>query len=142
MVGFLNAIMKVRRVSIVIFYNKGKILLQDRTGYKKPRKRYGFFGGGIKDKETPEQALVREIKEELNFNIRNFRFIGKFSIKKNQYFKVVNFTFVSRLSDISKLKQKEGKGMRLVDLETARKLLRPKHRKFISYLKKNIQLIE
>ena len=135
--------MKSRRISVVIFYDNGKILLQDRTGHKSKCKRYGFFGGGIERKETPEQALVREIKEELDYDIKDFKFIGKFC-GKNKVSKRVIFTYISRLKDIKKFKQKEGKDMKLVDLKTVEKLIphRSWNKKTISFLKKNSQLIE
>lgn len=33
---------------------------------------YGLWGGGIEKDETPEEALVREIKEELNISITDY----------------------------------------------------------------------
>ena len=64
--------MQKRRVSIILFFDKnGRILIQDRRGYKKGAD-FGFFGGKIEDGETPEEALIREIKEELGFKIKDF----------------------------------------------------------------------
>lgn len=37
---------------------------------------YGFFGGGIKNSESPEEALQREIMEEMNFMPRDFDLLG------------------------------------------------------------------
>lgn len=39
---------------------------------------YGFFGGGLESGESPEEALRREIKEELDINIDNYEFLGRF----------------------------------------------------------------
>lgn len=115
--------MITRKVSAVIFYDdKNRILLQDRTGYKNPGEEYGFWGGGIENGETPEQALVREIKEELNYNLKDFKFIGVF-YGQHKDFKLIMYTFISKLVDVSNFKQKEGRGMKLVDLKTAEKLL-------------------
>lgn len=36
-----------------------------------------LVGGGIEEGETPEQALVREVKEETSFDIKKFEFITK-----------------------------------------------------------------
>jgi len=114
--------MKTRRVAVVIFYNdKNQILLQDRTGYRRPGENYGFFGGGIENDETPEEALVREIKEELDYEISDFKFLGVFSGKSDDL-EVTMFTFISKINDLSKFKQKEGIGMKFVDIHAAENL--------------------
>ncbi|HIH17265.1 MAG: 7,8-dihydro-8-oxoguanine triphosphatase [archaeon GW2011_AR6] len=58
-----------RDVAVIILYdNKKRILLQHR-GKNSPRLPgyWAFFGGGIEKGETPEQAVRRECKEELNY---------------------------------------------------------------------------
>lgn len=118
----LKLIMIKRKVTVVIFYNdKNQILLQDRTGYKRSGENYGYFGGGIRENETPEEALVREIKEELNYDITDFRPIGVFSGKSGNL-EVSMFTFISKINDISKFRQQEGIGMKFVNIETVEKL--------------------
>ena len=61
-----------RKVSTIIFYDDKKILIQDRRKISKWGEEYGFFGGKIEEGETPEEALKREMKEELNLNIENY----------------------------------------------------------------------
>lgn len=36
-----------------------------------------LVGGGIEEGETPEQALVREVKEETSYDLKNYKFITK-----------------------------------------------------------------
>ena len=36
-----------------------------------------LFGGGIKSGELPEQALLRELKEELKYNFKDSVFLGR-----------------------------------------------------------------
>jgi len=58
-----------RRVVVMILHDsKGRILLQHRTDdapYMPGQ--WAYFGGGIEQGETPEQALVRESEEELGY---------------------------------------------------------------------------
>ena len=44
---------------------------------------FGFFGGGIEEQETPEEALRREIKEELDFVPEGYEFLGKYESPRN-----------------------------------------------------------
>ena len=68
-----------RNVAIIILYDKDKkILLQHRAEDAKRLSGYwAFFGGGIEAGETPEQAVRRETLEELNYTLKNPRFIMK-----------------------------------------------------------------
>lgn len=56
----------------LILYNEGgQILLQLRSEYKKRyASHWGVFGGKIELGETPEEALIREMQEELNYETR------------------------------------------------------------------------
>lgn len=63
-----------------ILYKDGKFLAEQR------RLSEDFFpgaiifpGGHIDDNEKPEQALLREMKEELSVTIQEYKFIGEFS---------------------------------------------------------------
>lgn len=69
---------KVREIAIVIFYDKvGNILVQDRTNKQGAVQKYGFFGGGLEEGESPKQALEREVREELGTILKNFFFWKK-----------------------------------------------------------------
>ena len=69
--------MAVRDVSVLILYtSSGHILLQHRTddafrlsGY------WAFFGGGIEQGENPTEALKREIREELSYQVQDPKFL-------------------------------------------------------------------
>jgi 8-oxo-dGTP diphosphatase len=131
--------MKIRRVSVIIFYDdKKRILLQDRRGISKFGNEWGFFGGGIEENETPEQAVVREAKEELDFDLKEFRYIGKYEGKINENIFILH-VFVSPLNDnLSKFRQKEGRGMKMFSLTEAEKLKISEHDKRVINDLKNL----
>jgi 8-oxo-dGTP pyrophosphatase MutT (NUDIX family) len=69
-----------RKVAIVIFYDRDlNILVQERGKHSKQGEKYGFWGGGIEEGETPEQAVKREILEELNYHLKEIKYWGPYS---------------------------------------------------------------
>lgn len=43
---------------------------------------FGMFGGGIESGESPEQALAREIHEELSYRPQNPKYVSRFETEK------------------------------------------------------------
>ena len=58
-------------VSIALINEVNEILLSKRPINKHLEGYWEFPGGKIETNESPEQALIREIKEELNIDINN-----------------------------------------------------------------------
>ena len=58
-------------VSIALINEFNEVLLSKRQKNKHLEGYWEFPGGKIEKNEAPEQALVREIKEELNIDINN-----------------------------------------------------------------------
>lgn len=61
--------MKIIRVVAAIIIHNDKIFATER-GYGEFKGKWEFPGGKIETDETPQQALIREIKEELEISIR------------------------------------------------------------------------
>ena len=59
-----------KRVTGAIIRRDGKILIAQRAEDDECPLMWEFPGGKIEEGETPEQCIVREIKEELNLTIR------------------------------------------------------------------------
>ncbi|WP_016952908.1 NUDIX hydrolase [Anabaena sp. PCC 7108] len=69
---------QVAHVAIAILYQNGKCLMQLRDnipGIKFPGS-WGLFGGHIESGETPEIALVREVIEEIGYELPCFTEFG------------------------------------------------------------------
>ena len=58
-------------VSIALINNENEILLSKRPEKKHLSGYWEFPGGKVEEGESPEKALVREVKEELNIDINN-----------------------------------------------------------------------
>ena len=71
----------MRQVAAIIFENaRGEILLylrDEKPGLPFPG-HWDLFGGHVEEGETPEQALVREVKEELGIELTEYRFFRKY----------------------------------------------------------------
>ena len=113
-----------RDVSLIIFYKDDKILVQDRRNMNKWGEEYGFFGGSIEAGETPEEAVVRETREELSFELKEFRFFGKFRHKFRDI-SLTEYVFVAPCPSFSAFNQKEGQGMMFVSEDEGLKLKMP-----------------
>lgn len=69
----MNALASVCHVSALILENKkGEILIGQRNADDTSPGKWEFPGGKLEKGESFAQALVREIKEELNFTLTSF----------------------------------------------------------------------
>jgi len=65
------------------------------------RGKYGLFGGGVEGEETAEEALLREIQEELRYTPTNHAFYSRFESSTNIayiFFEEVDETFESKVT--------------------------------------------
>ena len=64
-------------VAAVIQNEEGKILIAQRNLKKSQGGLWKFPGGKIEPNETKEEAIIREIKEEMDIDIEAKKFIGQ-----------------------------------------------------------------
>jgi 8-oxo-dGTP pyrophosphatase MutT (NUDIX family) len=67
---------KIRQIAIGIFIHEQRLLVFE--GYDQVKNKYFYrpLGGGIKFGETGAEALQREIKEEIGYQIEDTRYLG------------------------------------------------------------------
>lgn len=114
--------MEEHKCALIIFYNKNKILLQDRRLISKHGEEWGFFGGHIKKGETPEQALIREVKEELSYQLKEYKFFKRYKLQLDKDTKIDYYIYLAPIPSLSELKQLEGDNMKLFTVKEAKKL--------------------
>ena len=84
--------MKTIRVVAALIFHEGKLFATQR-GYGAWRDYWEFPGGKIEPGETPEQALARECREELDLAIENERIID--SVIHEYPEKTIRLTLIS-----------------------------------------------
>ncbi len=81
---------KMRVSSRAIIIENGKLLTMFRRKFYegKWKEYYVIPGGGLEEGETLEENVVRELKEEMNVDIRVLKFIGnqQFENREDNYF--------------------------------------------------------
>ena len=84
---------------------------------------WDLFGGHVDEGETPEQALVRELKEELNVDITDYQFYKTFE-STNETKPNTKFVFVVKISqaadELTLYEWQYLKGIDLFDLKKYR----------------------
>lgn len=61
---------------------------------------FGFWGGGIDGDETPEQGLLREVREEMDYIPVGYFYFGRYDFKGS-----VKNVFVLKIDDASKFEK-------------------------------------
>lgn len=106
----------LRKISTVIFFDKsGNVIFQDRQSHSKSGEKYGLFGGGIEEDETPLRALKRELLEELDYRPPKIYFWKKYvhKIKNGTYHgrKLLIYLYFAEITkELLRSKVKEGGG--------------------------------
>jgi 8-oxo-dGTP diphosphatase len=106
----------MRKVAAVILENdKGEILLylRDNKSTIPFPHHWDLFGGYIEEGETPEEALVREVKEELNFDLHDVRFFKQYDCMTGDVYPNVKYVYIGRINkSIEQLTLQEGEQLK------------------------------
>ena len=66
---------RIRPIAICVFHHEGKILAAEGWDHVKQGNFYRPLGGSIEFGEPAHQTIVREIKEEINAEVRDVRYL-------------------------------------------------------------------
>jgi 8-oxo-dGTP diphosphatase len=102
--------MKRKGTSIIFVNDKRQILLflrDDKPGFPY-RNMWDIPGGHVEDGETPEQCIIREMKEEMDLTLHSFEL---FSVK--EFDDRIEYTFWKKANlDIAKTSLHEGQQLK------------------------------
>jgi len=106
----------MKQIAAIIFENdKGDFLFylrDNKPGIPFPH-HWDLFGGHVEEGETPEEALIREVKEEINFDLKDFRFFRKYECNEGDAYPNVKYIFSGRMNlPVNEITLLEGEELR------------------------------
>jgi 8-oxo-dGTP diphosphatase len=86
--------------AIILENDKGEFLLYLRDN--KPTipfpDHWDLIGGHVEEGETPEQALVREVKEELDIDLKEYTFYRKYECLTGDAYENMKYIYTGRIN--------------------------------------------
>lgn len=124
---------------IVLFDQEGKMLFQHRDAHAPIHaNQWSLFGGGIEEGETPEEAVIRETKEELDIAIKNPLLVGEREKEKGG----THYYFIAKWTDKNALRLLEGDRMDWFTITEAHTIGLPStHKTLLLLIEDNIKKI-
>jgi len=91
----------MKQIAAIIFENdKGELLLylrDNKPGIPFPL-HWDLIGGHVEEGETPEEALVREVKEELDFDLKEYCFFRKYECLEGDAYPNVKYIYTGKIN--------------------------------------------
>jgi len=109
----------MRGVKVVLTNDAEEILLQLRSLNMEKGGKWSLWGGGIEENETPEEAIVREVKEEIGFDLKDFTKIDERTDEEGRY----RYWYKAHIAKpISELTLNEGDDMKFFTYEETKEI--------------------
>jgi 8-oxo-dGTP diphosphatase len=91
----------MKKIAAIIFENdKNEILLylrDNKPGIPFPN-HWDLIGGHIEGDETPEEALIREVKEELDIDLKEYAFYKEYECLTGDAYENIKYIYTGRLN--------------------------------------------
>jgi 8-oxo-dGTP diphosphatase len=92
----LTAKSVMKQIAQVLLFDRDRKLLiylrDDKPNIPFPN-HWDFFGGHVEEGETPEQALMREVKEELGFDLLNWEFVRRYECAEGDAYPNIKYVY-------------------------------------------------
>ena len=91
----------MKQIAAIILENdKGEFLLylrDNKPGIPFPD-HWDLIGGHVEKGETPEEALVREVKEELDIDLKEYKFYKKYECLTGDAYENIKYIYTGKIN--------------------------------------------
>jgi 8-oxo-dGTP diphosphatase len=91
----------MKKIAAIILENeKGEFLLslRDNKSWIPFPHHWDLIGGHVEEGETPEEALVREVKEELDIDLKEYSFYKKFECLTGDAYENIKYIYSGKIN--------------------------------------------
>jgi len=111
----------MRKIAQVLLFDRyGRLLIylrDNKPGIPFPN-HWDFFGGHLESGETPDQALVREVEEELGLALKDRKFFRTYGCFEGDAYPNVKYIYWSRIDQVvDELTLREGQMLKSIEPE-------------------------
>ena len=91
----------MQKIAAIILENdKGEFLLalRDNKSWIPFPNHWDLIGGHVEEGETPEEALIREVKEELDIELTDYSFYKEFLCLEGDAFENIKYIYTGKIN--------------------------------------------
>ncbi|MBI2231640.1 MAG: NUDIX domain-containing protein [Deltaproteobacteria bacterium] len=118
--GLFNSVTMQQVAQVLLFDRNGRLLVylrDDKLGIPFPN-HWDFFGGHLESGETPDQTLVREVKEELGLALKDWEYFRTYVCTEGDAYPNVKNIYWSRIDRrVDELTLREGQMLKSIASE-------------------------
>ena len=110
--------MKIEQIKVVagLILQNNKLLICQRPNFKDHPLKWEFPGGKVEDFEDNQEALIRELKEELNIEINEMIFFDEYSYEYNELSKKLKLVFFNIFQFEGEIQSKVHQQLKWIDI--------------------------
>ena len=90
----------VEIAAIILENNSGELFLalrDNKPGIPFPN-HWDLIGGHVEEGETPEEALIREVKEELDYDLKEYSFYKKYLCQSGDVYENTKYIYKAKFN--------------------------------------------